>query len=328
MEKANAIRKYSKYALIAILIILVLTAAFLFEKYWVKNQSVFNPDAGNKVVEYNGNKYVLREDVETFLVLGLDTESDSSVDSYNNDKRADFIMLFVLDNDKKTCSAIHINRDTMAKVNVLAIDGFNIVDTTTKQIALAHTYGNGKKTSCRNTADAVSELLLGMHIDHYMSLTMDSVLTLNNLANGVEVTVLDDFTGIDDSLVKGEKIVLSNEQALTYLRTRSGLSDSSNARRMERQQQYINALYKKINHCVEQDEEFIIKMIDEMDEYVVYDSTDYRMKELAEKFDDYEFTGIINIEGEQKLGGEFVEFYLNEESIEKTVMNLFYEKEN
>lgn len=325
---ANAIRKYSRYALIAILIILVLTAAFLFEKYWVKNQSVFNPDIENNVIEYKGDKYVLREGVETFLVLGLDTESAFSADSYNNDKRADFIMLFVLDNAKKTCSAIHINRDTMAKVNVLAIDGFNVVDTTTKQIALAHTYGNGKKTSCRNTADAVSELLLGVHMDHYMSLTMDSVLTLNNLVNGVEVTVLDDFKGIDDSLVKGKTILLSDEQALTYLRTRNGLSDSSNARRMERQQQYINALYGKISESVKQDNEFIIRMIDTIDEYIVYDSTDYRMKEFAEKFDDYEFTGIINIEGEQKLGEEYVEFYPDEKFLQKTVVDLFYEKKD
>ena len=122
---------------------------------------------------------MLKSDVETFLVMGLDKASGTaSSDSYNNDKQADFLMLLVFDNATKKCSAIHINRDTMAEVDILGVAGEKI-DTVKKQIALAHTYGNGKNVSCQNTADAVSRLLHDVKVNHYISLALDSVAIFN-----------------------------------------------------------------------------------------------------------------------------------------------------
>ena len=43
----------------------------------------------------------------------------------------------------------------------------------TGQLALAHTYGSGEEDSCENTVLAVENLLYGVGIDHYVSLTMD-----------------------------------------------------------------------------------------------------------------------------------------------------------
>ena len=93
----------------------------------------------------------------------------------------------------------------------------------TGQLALAHTYGSGEEDSCENTVLAVSNLLYGMEIDHYVSLTMDGVALLNDLVGGVTVEVLDDFSGIDDTLVQGETVTLKGQQALTYVRSRGGL---------------------------------------------------------------------------------------------------------
>mgnify|MGYP000585160404 FL=1 len=68
---------------------------------------------------------------------------------------------------------------------------------------------------------------------------MDAVPILNDLLGGVEVTVLDDFSGIDDTLIKGETVTLHGDHALTYVRERYGLEDSSNSTRMVRQRQYM-----------------------------------------------------------------------------------------
>ena len=59
-----------------------------------------------------------------------------------------------------------------------------------------------------------SFLLGGTEIDHYLAMTMSAIPQINDLVGGVPVTVLDDFSGIDDSLVKGEEITLMGEQAL------------------------------------------------------------------------------------------------------------------
>jgi hypothetical protein len=52
------------------------------------------------------------------------------------------------------------------------------------------------------------------------------------------------------------------------------------------------------------------------------------MQKYAEKFKEYEFLGIKEIDGEAKRGEEFMEFYSNEESIKKLVVELFYIPKN
>lgn len=281
-------------------------------------------EIGNEVIEYGGKKYSLKKNIETFLVLGLDKfEGQSVADSYNNDQQADFLMLFVFDNDAKKCTALHINRDTMTDVNVLGLAGDKIYSVK-QQIALSHTYGNGRDNSCINACDAVSTLLSGMKVNHYISLKMDAIPVLNDLVGGVEVEVLDDFTGIDDTLVKGQKVTLMGDHALKYVRTRKSLDDSTNSTRMVRQQQYINALYAKTQKAIAEDEEFIVEASLAMSDYQISDCSITRLQSLAEKFNQYKFTGIKNIDGEMKQG-EFMEFYPDELSLKKLIVELFYE---
>jgi LCP family protein required for cell wall assembly len=312
-----------KYVAIGLSFVFLVTGALMAIEIWDQKQGGFSKteDFQNEI-SFEGKEYQLKNNLETFLVLGLDTFEGA--DDGQTYKQADFLMLFVFDNENKEFTALQINRDTMAKVHRLDIAG-NTIGTEIKQIALAYNYGydNSEKVNCRNTADAVSDLLGGMKVNHYMSFTMDAVTIMNDLVNGVEVTVLDDFTGIDLSLIKGEKVTLRGEQALLYVRTRKGLDDSSNAARMKRQQQYINALYEKVDAALKADDGFALEMIDAIDDHVVYDSSDQRMKELTQKINEYTFMGIKNIDGETKVT-EYVEFYPDEASIRRLVMEMFY----
>lgn len=323
----NKKNKLLKVVTLILLLVFLITGALMLLEIWERKQGIFPVSSSEDgEIKYEGVEYILKDDVETFLVLGLDKYEDAiTSDSHNGGVLTDFLMLFVFDNKKQQCNAIHINRDTMVSINRLGIGGTKI-DTFTKQIALAYNYvaDNNDKIRCRNTKDSVETLLNGIKVNHYLSLTMDSVVAMNDVVGGVEVTVLDDFTGIDNTLVKGKKVTLIGEQALRYVRTRYGLEDSTNSTRMVRQQQYINALYDKIISKIEADEKFIIKLVDTMDDYVVYDSSNQKMQNLAEKFNKYEFLGIREIEGESKLGEEFIEFYPDEASILNTVIELFY----
>lgn len=316
--------EYIKYAAIAFLVVFLISGALLFVRLWESNSNGFaEQETDESVIVYNGTEYVFRDNVETFLVLGLDTFSgDTSPDSYTNDRQADFLMLLVFDNDAKQYTAIHINRDTMTDVNVLGVAGQKL-GTEQKQIALAHTYGNGKEVSCRNTADAVSALLCGVKVTHYISLTMDSVPVLNDLVGGVEVTVQDDFSGIDDTLVKGETVTLRGEQALIYVRSRQGLEDSTNSTRMTRQRQYMTALQKKAMQCIENDENFIVDASVKISDYLVSDRSVTQLQELGRKISEYEFVEISAIEGNSQAGEKFMEFYPDTDSVKKIVTELF-----
>lgn len=326
MGKMKTKNGYVKYVAIALALVFLIAAAFLLLEVWGNRQGIFPASSTEDgVLTHNGQEYVYKDNIETFLVFGLDKyKGSASAEAHESGVQADFLMLFVFDNDKKQSEAIQINRDTMTKINKLGIGGVE-VDSSVAQIALAYNYASDNdKVKCRNVKDSVEYLLNGVKVDRYLSLTMDAVPASCELVGGVEVTVLDDFTGIDDALVKGEKVTLTGEQALRYVRTRYGLEDSDNSTRMARQQQYMNALYEKVNANIKADDGFLVKLLETMDKYIVYDSSDQRMLNFAEKFDDYEFLGIREIEGESKLGDEFVEFYPNEESVWNIVIDMFY----
>ena len=326
MRKAEYGKNRSiKYILVSVVAVLLIAAILLALAVWDRQYGLFpEADKGGEVMKYKGTEYVLKDNVDTFLVLGLDKfEEAVETDSYKNDQQADFLMLMVFDNDEKTYSSIHINRDTMAEIEVLGLSGSK-VGTVTKQIALAHTYGKGGDISNINTAKAVSKLLYGIKVNHYMSLTLDSVAIMNDLVGGVEIEVLDDFSSIDETLIKGEKVLLEGEKALTYVRTRKGLEDSTNTTRMNRQQQYLDALREKIEFCVGNDSEFIAKAAVKMADYMVTDCTSARLQDIGKKMQEYEFVQINNIEGESRMGEKYIEFYPDKDSLKQVVIDLFY----
>ena len=322
-------RRYLKYVAVLLVAIFLVTAAFLCLAIWERNQGDFKAgEEDDGTVSFEGRDYVRKDQLETFLILGLDRFDNSNVsDAHGAGVQTDFLMLLVFDNETKQSTALHINRDAMTKVNKLSIGGTAVVESYTKQIALAYNLveDDNDKIRCRNTIDSVEYLLDGVKVDHYFALTMDAVSASCDAVDGVEVTVLDDFTGIDDTLVKGQTVTLTGTQALRYVRTRYGLEDSSNSSRMERQQQYINALYDKAMSRIDNDENFIVTRVDAIDDYVVYDSSDQKMQKFMEKFDDYEFLGIKELEGKSELGEEFVEFYADETAARRMVIDLFYQ---
>ncbi len=311
-------------------VLVVIIVALLFLRAWENQQgrSIWQGLEGEttKTQRYNGQWYVLRDNIETILVIGLDKfdETTQSSDSYNNDKQADFLSLIVLDKDNDKVTTLHINRDSMAQMNILGVDG-EAIGTKKAQLALSHTYGSGGNDSCKNTVDAVSNFLYETPIDHYISLTMDAVATLNDMVGGVTVTVLDDFGATDNSLAKGSEVTLTGKQALTYVRARSGVADETNESRMKRQRQYIDALYKKLFVLVEKDDEFMSEAGLKLAEHMVSDCTVQQLNRIAKLVSEYGAGEICEINGESKVGEQYMEFYPDEEALQKQIIELFYE---
>ncbi|MBE6682870.1 MAG: hypothetical protein E7595_01820 [Ruminococcaceae bacterium] len=322
-------KRYLRYAAVVLLVVFCVSAVLLGLSIWENRHSAFTEDnsAPSEVLEYEGEDYVLRDDIEAFLVMGLD-KYDVVVDNtaFNNDRQADFLLLLVFNNTEKTCTGIHINRDTMAEMNVLGVAGEKI-RTEFGQITLAHTYGNGKEVSCRNTVDAVSGVLLNVPIKHYASITMDAVPAYNDLVGGVTLTVLDDFTGVDDTLVQGEVVTLMGEHAVNYVRGRHGVADSTNMNRMKRQRQYLTELYKKTESCLAAEEGFEVKAVASVKDYIVSDCTVKQLETLLNRFAEYDFKEIIELEGDSQVSNGHLEFYPHDDSVKKAVVSLFYEKE-
>lgn len=319
----------TKTVAIVLAALLLLFLGLFFVEIWEKKHSIYpkNKKELSETLSYNGQNYVLKDQIETVLILGLDTFQSEDSDSYNNDKQADFLLLLVIDNAEKTCRAIHVNRDAMAEMNILGVAG-DKVGTVVKQIALSHTYGNGREVSCRNAANAVSKLLMGVEIDHYVSVTMDAVPVYNDLVGGVTLEILDDFTGIDASMVQGKSVTLKGEQALFYVRSRYGLDDPTNNHRMQRQRQYLDALIAQSRQKAAEEDSFISRAALKMTDYIVSDCSGNKLESLLQKVSVYDLDTILDLRGETIMGEEFLEFYPEENSVKEVVIDCFYERED
>ena len=318
-------------------VVLVLLAGMLLLQRWENNQDAPVSSSGEassveagapvddrEITYYNGTAYAKREDLETVLLLGVDKFEGETPEGYINNQQADFLLLLVMDKQHETCTPIQLNRDTMTQIQILGVTG-EPAGTMTGQLALAHTYGSGEEDSCENTVLAVSNLLYGMEIDHYVSLTMDGVALLNDLVGGVTVEVLDDFSGIDDSLVQGEIVTLQGQQALTYVRSRGGLEDSSNLHRMERQRQYLAALQQQLKAAVQQEDGFTLDALLQLNEYMVSDCTVDQLSDLGNSLAAYQVSDILTTPGDAQEGEEFMEFTVDEDALQQLVMDVFYE---
>ncbi len=327
-EKKFELKRILRATAIVLAVAAVIAIALLILKWWENSQQgsviVPSPSKVNDEITVDGVKYSKKKNIETLLLMGLDKyEGEQSADSYNNNLQSDFLMLFVFDHAKSSYSALHINRDTMADIDILGLADEK-TGSVNKQLALAHTYGNGGSSSSKNVVNSVSRLLNNADIEHYLSVTMDAVPYINDKVGGVEISVLDDFTGIDDTLVKGETITLSGNQALTYVRTRYGMDDSTNSTRMVRQRQYLEALFDKAAQAVSEDETLIAQVTEDMWDKMVSDYDVVEMREVLTCISEYELDAFYSLEGENRKGERYMEFYPTEESVNSTILKLFY----
>lgn len=330
-------RKLIRVLLVICAIALVLVIGMVGAQIAESRMSVKVENAGLQMTAYIGEEttaqvfmngqWYQKKDVETLLVIGIDDfGAVTSSSSYNNTKQADFLMLFVKDAESGESQVIHVNRDTMTDITMLGVSG-EAAGTRKAQLALAYNYGQGQHDSSRNTVEAVSNLLYGIEIDHYITVTMDAVPVLNDWAGGVTIEVMDDMTGEDEALVLGEEIKLSGEQALAYVRTRMGLDDSTNINRMQRQRQYASAWVETATPLL-QDETAVTRLVMEMSDYHYSDCTAQELAGYASELGENSDVQILELPGEAVNGEVFMEFHADDEGIQQLLLDVFYQMVN
>lgn len=328
----------SQHKTIALLVCVIGTAVSLFivfgliehfvnkaENASLEEAAAYVTDTPGGQIYYEDAWYIPRESIRTMLVLGIDKQNNGSEsEERQTSEQVDFLALLVMDEEKESFRILHLNRDTMTDILQTDIAGVEY-GTFKGQLALAHAYGSSDGARCRNTVHAVENLLYNVEIDHYMSLTMDAVAILNDSVGGVTLPLLDDFTDLDAAYTRDAVVTLTGEQALTYVRARSELEDSSNLSRMERQRQYIGALFEAFNASEKNDAEDSLETLLQINEYMVSDCTVEQLSSLTETLSGYTYQGILTLAGEAVMGKEYMEFYIDEAAAQKTVMELFYE---
>ena len=280
-------------------------------------------EAELKEITYNGRTYRQRPDLETYLLMGVDTSGEGlGVNSYAGGGQADVQMVVVLDNANRTWQMLQLNRDSIVQVPVRGVQG-DIIAYEDEQLALAYYYGDGREQSCENTVLTVSALLDGQTIDGYAAVNMDAVGIITDMVGGVTLTVTSDFSAIDPTLVEGETITLYGDQALTYVRSRYNIDDETNLARMARQRQYLAALEEKLR---QQDGDFVASAYEELAGSMVTNIGSGTAVEIAQRLQEYTELPLRTIDGENVVEGEHWAYHLDQDSLQQTILELFYQE--
>ncbi len=313
-----------KMAMILILVVVLFLAIYYFLTFLEKNESVpegtLTSESGSADLEpvVSGKT---KKILTTLLLLGIDkTGKMEKVYSNINNQQCDFLTLVLLDEKAGTYDLLQLNRDTMTPVDVLGLGGV-IIESVPMQLALSHTYGDAMEESCENSVRAVERFLGGIEIDHYLAINMTGMEALIDGIGGVTITIQDDFSKVDPTLIQGETMLLNGKQAMTYIRGRKNVEDQSNVTRTERQKQFM----KELLPTLEKNGDLSLDVLADITDHMLTDLSGNRLEKLITKITESTFQEIYSPAGEAILGEEYIEFYADKAELTRLVETLFYE---
>ena len=281
-----------------------------------------------RTIMYEGESYSYRRKLTTTLIMGVDKASDAAGKGLGarNGGQADFIMLLVADGDRSLVTPIQIDRDTLSKIAIIDVLG-KPRGTRVTQICLSHGFGDGKEQSCEYTRHAVSWLLMDVDIDYYIAFDIDAIADINDTAGGVTVTLEDDYSEFDPAMRKGATLLLDGKQAELYTRWRMQVGDGTNESRMRRQRNYLSKLSQVLREKASDDANFFGTFYDEIENRLTTDMKRGRMINEMNRLSKLQQADIQSLTGTHMVGIDgFMEFHADERSLEKLVVDTFFER--
>lgn len=278
-------------------------------------------------IVYNKKKYVYNPQITAVLYAGVD--SDDALVTYNRYSiapRADSIELIVFDNYHKVMKVLAISRDTITAVERYTMNG-NSRGKYDTHLGYAFSYGDGGKASCRNLTQAVSELLGGVLIHEYAITNSSSVAALNKMVGGVTVRVPnDDLAREYPELKKDAVVTLDDTNVEAFVRWRDTSIPYSNNGRMARQQAFSSAFLEKLKQETVKDPDGFWKKIESMSPYIETSISENQYFTFVNLINDLTFSekDYYYIDGEDVQGEQYDEFYPDQDSLERTIVDLFY----
>ncbi|MFD5882715.1 LCP family glycopolymer transferase [Streptomyces yangpuensis] len=178
------------------------------------------------------------------LLIGSDSRSGRGNSGYGQDKgtqRSDTTILLHLPKDRRSATAVSIPRDLMTEIpSCLQPDGSR-TRASFAQFNWAFQWG-GAACTIRTV-----EKLTGIRINHHMVIDFRGFKRMVDAVGGVEVCLRAPVDDVQAKLrLPAGRQTLRGEQALGFVRARHSLGNGSDTERMERQQQFLGSLVKKV----------------------------------------------------------------------------------
>ncbi|NUK38815.1 LCP family protein [Streptomyces lunaelactis] len=183
-------------------------------------------------------------DAQNILLLGSDTRSGDN-SKYGRDdggsQRSDTTILLHIAADRRSATAMSIPRDLMVSIPSCRKPDGTRTKKQFSQFNWAFEFGG---TAC--TIRTV-ERFTGIRVDHHMVVDFSGFKDMVDAVDGVEVCLKEPIDDADAHLrLPAGKQTLNGEQALGFVRARKSIGNGSDTERMDRQQQFLAALVKKM----------------------------------------------------------------------------------
>lgn len=283
-------------------------------------------------ITYEGETYRYNMNIHTYLMMGVDKDDPvSETEDYISGGQSDAMFLLVTDAEKCDLKVISINRNAMTPIEVCDEGGYSM-GTIDGQICLQHAYGDGKKLSCMRSVKAVSAMFGNIPISGYLAMNMGGIPLMNDAIGGVELTALDTISlpQQEVSIRKGETVTLQGKESYYYLRGRDTHQFDSATRRLRREEQYIAAYMDKLKKISGGNAAGVVDIYDSISDYLV---TSVDFTSLITELMDYDFSqnDMYTVPGKTVLGepvdGQaYEEFHIDEDKMQKLIIDVFYQK--
>ena len=297
-----------------------------------EQQDVFEEMASfQNTIDYHGTTYQYRKDIVNILCIGVDKEEAmwERDDDGGSVGQADAVFLVSLDFEHSNIRILAIPRDTM--VSIVACDeNGNEMGAFTGQLALQYAYADGQEKSCSLVIGQVADILKNeVPINGYVAMNLSCIGTVNDAVGGVTVEMDDDYTLYNAKFKKGATVHLQGEEAQEFVQGRDITVSGSAYSRIGRQKRYLKAFISQAKKTLAQNPALAVNLMSQLSDYMLTDiSTDevlYISTELSGCNFDEENVQIL--QGNIQMGEKYEEYYLDDEAVQQTIIDLFYEEQ-
>ena len=279
-------------------------------------------------VEYDGKTYRRNTHVKAILCMGVDrkgTMEGTTIPTMGG--QADGIFVIAQDTARNTLKILMVPRDSMTEITMTDLSG-NVLGKDIQHLTLAYAYGDGREKSCELTMEAVSNLLCGLEIDHYIAANIEVINILNDSVGGVTVTV--PSAGMekkDAAFVEGATVTLHGEQAEAFVRYRDIGETHSAIFRMSRQQEYIMQFFGVVKGQAARNSAIVTDMLGLIEQHMVTDMGKEEYLKVA--LDALEMESLAEedfyvVPGQAVMTEVYDEFHVNQEALMPIILKLFY----
>ena len=330
-RKSRRRRKAENRMILAIIIAAaVAIAAVILVNQRSRNSNYNTSVSGDEVdqeVTYNGDTYHYNNHLSNYLFMGIDTMDH--VKTYvgrANAGQADALFLVSVNRQDGTVKCITIPRDTMTEIETFSLDGESL-GKSVDHISLSYAYGDGYFKSCRLTKDAVSNLFHKIPIQGYCSITRGLIAQLAEALGDITVTVPNEsLVTVDSQFQPGAQVTLNADNTETFLHYRDVDLSQSALGRQERHVTYLKAVMARVKEKTAEDSGYISDLYTQMKEQMVTNMESDNFAEIAENLtDDYD-NEIVTVPGQGGEGVAFDEYYVDDDALEKLIIDTFYIK--